>query len=74
MDTIENYVSMFFFSGENLPFVLHSLKQLEDALSSGALKRGDRVMVVGAGLSAADAVITSLENELKVSSAKITAP
>lgn len=52
--------------GENLPFVLHSLKQLEDALSSGALKRGDRVMVVGAGLSAADAVITSLENELKV--------
>jgi len=52
--------------GEDLPFVLHSLKELESKLASGELSSGDRVMVVGAGLSAADAVITALENKLKV--------
>ena len=53
-------------SGEDLPFVLHSLKELESKLSAGELSEGDRVMVVGAGLSAADAVLTAMENKLKV--------
>ena len=46
--------------------MLHSLKELESKLSSGDLAAGDRVMVVGAGLSAADAVLTAMENKLRV--------
>ena len=53
--------------GENLPFVLHSLKELEGKISSGSCKRDqDPIMVIGAGLSAADAVIAALEHHLNV--------
>ncbi|XP_076066320.1 oxidative stress-induced growth inhibitor 2-like [Oratosquilla oratoria] len=45
--------------GEHLPFVLHSLREVEESLRSGALGEGDRLLVVGAGLSAADAIIAA---------------
>ena len=54
--------------GENLPFVLHSLSDLEGRIASADVSPGDvdPVLIVGAGLSAADAVIAAMENELKV--------
>ena len=53
--------------GENLPFVLHSLKELEAKILSGELsKESDPVIIVGAGLSAADAIIAATENNLKM--------
>ena len=46
--------------GEDLPFVLHSLNELEHLITSGKLTRdSDPVMVVGAGLCAADAIIAA---------------
>lgn len=46
--------------GENFPFVLHSLNDLEHLISSGHLnENSDPILVVGAGLSAADAVIAA---------------
>jgi lysine/ornithine N-monooxygenase len=46
--------------GEDLPFVLHSLNDLEHLIASGHLNQNsDPIMVVGAGLSAADAVIAA---------------
>lgn len=42
--------------GEDLPFVMHSLPELEKQMEAGAV---DKVLVVGAGLSAADAIITA---------------
>ncbi len=46
--------------GENLPFVCHSFWELEDAISSGRLDRASEpVLVVGAGLTAADAVLAA---------------
>lgn len=46
--------------GENLPFVCHSFWELEAAISSGRLDRAsDPVLVVGAGLTAADAVLAT---------------
>ncbi|XP_073707749.1 oxidative stress induced growth inhibitor 1 [Garra rufa] len=46
--------------GENLPFVCHSFWELEAAISSGRLDRAsDPVLVVGAGLTAADAVLAA---------------
>ncbi len=46
--------------GENLPFVCHSFWELEAAISSGRLDcASEPVLVVGAGLTAADAVIAA---------------
>ena len=53
--------------GENLPFVLHSLKELEAKIALGELNsQSEPVIVVGAGLSAADAIIAASEHNLKV--------
>ncbi|KAL4655732.1 oxidative stress-induced growth inhibitor 2-like [Arapaima gigas] len=44
--------------GENLPFVCHSFCELEAAIADGRLDQtSDPVLVVGAGLTAADAVL-----------------
>ncbi|XP_076869881.1 oxidative stress induced growth inhibitor 1 [Brachyhypopomus gauderio] len=46
--------------GETLPFVCHSFWELEAAILSGSLGRAsDPVLVVGAGLTAADAVLAA---------------
>ncbi|KAL0191647.1 hypothetical protein M9458_014345, partial [Cirrhinus mrigala] len=46
--------------GENLPFVCHSFWELEAAISSGRLDHASEpVLVVGAGLTAADAVLAA---------------
>lgn len=48
--------------GENLPYVLHSLEEVEHVLSNKKKKKSqDPVVIVGAGLSAADAVIMALK-------------
>ena len=53
--------------GENLPFVLHSLKELEAEMASGKLNsKSDPVIIVGAGLSAADAIIAATEHNLSI--------
>lgn len=44
--------------GEDLSFVTHSLRDLENTIKSGQLTpNSDPIMIVGAGLSAADAII-----------------
>ncbi|XP_028854137.1 oxidative stress induced growth inhibitor 1 [Denticeps clupeoides] len=46
--------------GENLPFVFHTFWELEAAISAGRLHQtSDPVLVVGAGLTAADAVLAT---------------
>ncbi|KAJ7998809.1 hypothetical protein DPEC_G00208830 [Dallia pectoralis] len=46
--------------GEGLPFVCHSFWELEAAISNGQLDNAsDPLLVVGAGLTAADAVLTA---------------
>ncbi|MBN3320466.1 OSGI2 inhibitor, partial [Atractosteus spatula] len=46
--------------GEDLPFVAHSFLELEAAMASGQLGEGSApVLVVGAGLTAADAVLVA---------------
>ncbi|XP_068604775.1 oxidative stress induced growth inhibitor 1 [Brachionichthys hirsutus] len=46
--------------GESLPFVCHSFWELEAAISRGELDQSSNpVLVVGAGLSAADAILTA---------------
>lgn len=46
--------------GEHLDYVLHSLKHLEQLIASGQLNQdSDPILVVGAGLSAADAIIAA---------------
>lgn len=46
--------------GESLPFVYHSFWELEAAISRGELDQAsDPVLVVGAGLTAADAVLAA---------------
>ncbi|KAI3369712.1 hypothetical protein L3Q82_024550, partial [Scortum barcoo] len=46
--------------GESLPFVCHSFWELEAAISRGELNQlSDPVLVVGAGLTAADAVLAA---------------
>lgn len=46
--------------GETLPFVCHSFWELETAISTGRLDRASEpILVVGAGLSAADAVLAA---------------
>ena len=57
--------------GEGEPFVLHSLKELEAAISSGDLaaaassSAADPVLVVGAGLSAADAIVAAMNQGVR---------
>jgi cation diffusion facilitator CzcD-associated flavoprotein CzcO len=47
-------------SGENLPFVVKSLSTLEQLITSHQLTaKSDPVLIVGAGLSAADAIIAA---------------
>jgi len=47
-------------AGENLPFVLHNLQELDKMVETGRLTgNSDPVMIVGAGLSAADAIIST---------------
>nr|XP_022339041.1 oxidative stress-induced growth inhibitor 2-like [Crassostrea virginica]XP_022339042.1 oxidative stress-induced growth inhibitor 2-like [Crassostrea virginica]XP_022339043.1 oxidative stress-induced growth inhibitor 2-like [Crassostrea virginica] len=49
-------------TGENLPYVLHSLQEVEHVLSNNKKKKSqDPVVIVGAGLSAADAIIMALK-------------
>ncbi|CAG0895620.1 unnamed protein product [Darwinula stevensoni] len=50
--------------GEDLSFVVHTLKELEESFE----RRGrlEELMVVGAGLSAADAIIAALRRGIKV--------
>lgn len=44
--------------GEDLPYVCHSLSEFEAAIASGSVdQNSDPVLIVGAGLSAADAVL-----------------
>ncbi|XP_043946039.1 oxidative stress-induced growth inhibitor 2 [Protopterus annectens] len=44
--------------GEDLPYVCHSLSEFEAAIASGSVDQdSDPVLIVGAGLSAADAVL-----------------
>lgn len=46
--------------GEGLAFVLHSLRELERAVESGSITtNSDPVMIIGAGLSAADAILNA---------------
>lgn len=46
--------------GEDLPFVLHNLQELEKMVETGRLTtNSDPVMIIGAGLSAADAIIST---------------
>jgi len=47
-------------TGEDLPFVLHNLKDLDELVTTHRLTpHSDPVLIVGAGLSAADAIIHS---------------
>uniref|UniRef100_A0A8W8JVA1 Oxidative stress-induced growth inhibitor 2 n=1 Tax=Magallana gigas TaxID=29159 RepID=A0A8W8JVA1_MAGGI len=52
------------FTGENLPYVLHSLEEVEHVLSNKKKKKSqDPVVIVGAGLSAAGRCDHGSENE-----------
>jgi len=54
-------------AGEELPFVLHSVPELEAVVASGKItSTSDPVLVVGAGLSAADAIISAQGHRLSV--------
>jgi len=53
--------------GEDLPFVLHKLSQLNHLVKSGDLSPdSDPVLIVGAGLSAADAVIAAQSHNISL--------
>ena len=53
--------------GDSLPFVLHSLPELEEYVKHGGLtSNSDPVLVVGAGLSAADAILSMQARNLPV--------
>ncbi|XP_072316159.1 oxidative stress-induced growth inhibitor 2 isoform X2 [Eucyclogobius newberryi] len=53
--------------GEDLPFVFHSISNLGQAVSRKKLDiNSDPVLIVGAGLSAADAVLCACNNNVKV--------
>ncbi|XP_061572823.1 oxidative stress-induced growth inhibitor 2 isoform X2 [Cololabis saira] len=53
--------------GEDLPFVFHSISDLGLALSQRKLDmNSDPVLIVGAGLSAADAVLCACNSNIKV--------
>eukprot|EP00106_Octopus_bimaculoides_P017407 XP_014784849.1 PREDICTED: oxidative stress-induced growth inhibitor 2-like [Octopus bimaculoides] len=54
-------------TGENLPYVVHSLKPFEQMITKKEIASdSDPVVVVGAGLSAADAILMALENNISV--------
>lgn len=59
-----NKPNMLSIPGEDLPFVMHSLPALEKQLEAGAV---DKLLIVGAGLSAADAIIASGHYDVPVS-------
>jgi len=47
--------------GEQIPYILHSMAQLEQAIKHNELRPGtDPLLIVGAGLSAADAILLGL--------------
>ncbi|XP_077349120.1 oxidative stress-induced growth inhibitor 2 [Lithobates pipiens] len=53
--------------GEDLPFVSHSIAEFEDAVGKGRLSGAiDPVLIVGAGLTAADAVLCAHNNNIPV--------
>lgn len=54
-------------TGENLPFVSHSLHEFESVINKKQLcLNTDPVLVVGAGLSAADAILMALQSQVPV--------
>merc|ERR1711936_435037 len=54
-------------AGEELSFVLHSVPELEAVVASGKITSASNpVLVVGAGLSAADAIISAQGHRLPV--------
>ncbi|CAL1538647.1 unnamed protein product [Lymnaea stagnalis] len=52
--------------GENLPCVVHCLGEFEQRLAQCEAQTTDPVLVVGAGLSAADAILMALESNIPV--------
>ncbi|CAK6438676.1 unnamed protein product [Pipistrellus nathusii] len=53
--------------GEDLPFVFHSLPEFGAAVSKGKLRgKVDPVLIVGSGLTAADAVLCAYNNNIPV--------
>jgi len=53
--------------GEDLPFVLHKLSQLTHLVKTGDLSHlSDPVVIVGAGLSAADAIIAAQSHSVPI--------
>lgn len=53
--------------GESLPYVSHSLHEFESVINTKDMKASpDPVLVVGAGLSAADALLMALQNQIPV--------
>ncbi|KAJ8411619.1 hypothetical protein AAFF_G00164270 [Aldrovandia affinis] len=53
--------------GEDFPFVFHSIADLGMAISKGTLGRtSDPVLIVGAGLSAADATLCAYNNNIAI--------
>lgn len=53
--------------GENLPFVFHSISDFGSAISQRKLDmNSDPVLIVGAGLSAADAVLCACHSNIRV--------
>ncbi|KAJ8291024.1 hypothetical protein GJAV_G00020530 [Gymnothorax javanicus] len=53
--------------GEDFPFVFHSVADLGVAISKGTLgQSSDPVLIVGAGLSAADAALCAFNNDVSI--------
>ncbi|XP_006636195.2 oxidative stress-induced growth inhibitor 2 [Lepisosteus oculatus] len=53
--------------GEDLPFVFHSISDLGAAISKGNITQSsDPVLIVGAGLSAADAILCAYNNNISI--------
>ena len=53
--------------GEQYPYILHSITDLEEKIRSGDLTpHSDPVVIVGAGLSAADAILYAVSHDIPV--------
>ena len=53
--------------GEDLPIVLHNLSQLNRLIKTGELTASsDPVVIIGAGLSAADAIIAAQSHSIPI--------
>lgn len=53
--------------GEQYPYVVHSIGEVERTMDSGVLnKHSDPLVVIGAGLTAADAILGALEKNIPV--------